>query len=45
MGLGRGGGIGKGTPEEPHHVDYGGHFVDDGLGREVQHAEQAYRRH
>lgn len=42
--AGRGGGIGKGTPEEPYHVDYSGHLVDDGLGREVQHTEKTCRK-
>ena len=33
-------GAGQGALKQPHHVGDSGHLVDDGLGREVQHAEQ-----
>lgn len=30
-------------PQKTHHVDYSGQLVEDGLAREVQHADQACR--
>ena len=37
------GGRTKRAPHEPHHVDDGGHLIDDCLGREIEHTEQACR--
>lgn len=42
QGAGLGAGHGEGVPIEPHHVDDSGHLVDDGLRREVEHAEPAW---
>lgn len=36
-------GVGKVPLEGTHHVDHGGQLVEDGLAREVQHADQACR--